>query len=180
MQLLEGLCRRLSDLLQRVTQGLPCRGHEGLREIQHLQRHESAEPDVVEGEKVSGGGGDEDLWPRQASWTLAGSRLFTQLVSVEMHKYEKAERICDLPLRSLPPVRVVLLLSHIRLLRLPGLPSARLRHPWDFPGKNTGVGCRFLPQASSRARDGTCISCVADSLLHCRQILYQLSHGLNS
>ena len=63
--------------------------------------------------KSAGGGGGEDLWPRQASWTLAGSRLFTQLVSVEMHKYEKAERICDLPLRSLPPVVVVLLLSHV-------------------------------------------------------------------
>jgi len=22
----------------------------------------------------------------------------------------------------------------------------RLRHPWDFPGKNTGVGCHFLLQ----------------------------------
>ena len=22
----------------------------------------------------------------------------------------------------------------------------RLRHPWDSPGKNTGVGCHFLPQ----------------------------------
>ena len=23
---------------------------------------------------------------------------------------------------------------------------ARLLCPWDFPGKNTGVGCHFLPQ----------------------------------
>ena len=23
--------------------------------------------------------------------------------------------------------------------------SARLLFPWDFPGKNTGVGCHFLP-----------------------------------
>ena len=22
----------------------------------------------------------------------------------------------------------------------------RLPHPWDSPGKNTGVGCHFLPQ----------------------------------
>ena len=27
-----------------------------------------------------------------------------------------------------------------------GLWSARLPHPWDFPGKNTGVGCHFLLQ----------------------------------
>ena len=26
----------------------------------------------------------------------------------------------------------------------PGPP--RLPHPWDFPGKNTGVGCHFLLQ----------------------------------
>ena len=25
-----------------------------------------------------------------------------------------------------------------------GLSSARLLCPWDFPGKNTGVGCHFL------------------------------------
>ena len=29
-------------------------------------------------------------------------------------------------------------------LRFRGLQPARLRHPWDFPGKNTGVGCHFL------------------------------------
>ena len=31
------------------------------------------------------------------------------------------------------------LLSH-------GLSPARLLCPWDFPGKNIGVGCYFLPQ----------------------------------
>ena len=32
----------------------------------------------------------------------------------------------------------------------------RLPHPWDSPGKNTGVGCHFLLQASSE-RDGNII-----------------------
>ena len=27
-----------------------------------------------------------------------------------------------------------------------GLQPTRLLHPWDFPGKSTGVGCRFLLQ----------------------------------
>ena len=27
-----------------------------------------------------------------------------------------------------------------------GLQPTRLPHPWDFPGKNTGVGCHFLLQ----------------------------------
>ena len=31
-------------------------------------------------------------------------------------------------------------------LQPPGLYPARLLCPWDFPGKNTGVGCYFLLQ----------------------------------
>ena len=27
-----------------------------------------------------------------------------------------------------------------------GLRPTRLLHPWDYPGKNTGVGCHFLLQ----------------------------------
>ena len=41
---------------------------------------------------------------------------------------------------------VALLLSHVRLLRLPGLQSARLLCPWDSPSKNTRVECHFLLQ----------------------------------
>ena len=35
------------------------------------------------------------------------------------------------------------------------LQIARLLCPWDFPDKNTGVGCHFLPQESSWSRDRT-------------------------
>ena len=38
---------------------------------------------------------------------------------------------------------------------LPGFPVHGI-----FPGKNTGVGCHFLPQGSSRPRDQTCVSYV--------------------
>ena len=31
-------------------------------------------------------------------------------------------------------------------LRHHGLQPTRLLHPWDFPGKNTGVGCHRLLQ----------------------------------
>ena len=52
----------------------------------------------------------------------------------------------------------------------PGLKPARLLHPWNSPGKNTGVGCHsflqeiFLTQGSN------------PGIPHCRQILYRLSH----
>ena len=39
--------------------------------------------------------------------------------------------------------------------------SARLLCPWDFPGKNTGVGCHLLLQGSSQLRDQTWISYVS-------------------
>ena len=47
---------------------------------------------------------------------------------------------------------------------------SRLLCPWDFPGKNTEVGCHFLLQRIFLTQ-------VSNSdLLHCRQILYHLSH----
>ena len=47
---------------------------------------------------------------------------------------------------------------------------ARLLHPWDFPGKNTGVGCHFLLQGIFLTQR------LNPSLPHCRQTLYSLSH----
>ena len=35
-------------------------------------------------------------------------------------------------------------------LRPHGLQPPRLLRPWDFPGKNTGVGCQFLQIAVRR------------------------------
>ena len=51
-----------------------------------------------------------------------------------------------------------------------GLYPARLLHPWDFTGKNTGVGCCFLLQGifpTQRSNLG---------IPHCKQTLYCLSH----
>ena len=42
--------------------------------------------------------------------------------------------------------------------------------PWDFPGKNTGVGCHSLLQGIFPTQGSK------SGLLYCRQILYQLSH----
>ena len=46
----------------------------------------------------------------------------------------------------------------------------RLLRPWDFPGKNTGVGCHFLLQEIFLTQG------LNPGLLHCRQTLYHLSH----
>ena len=54
-------------------------------------------------------------------------------------------------------------------LRPRGLQPTRLLCPWAFPGKNTGVGCHFLLQGIFPTQGSN------PGLLHCRQILYQLS-----
>ena len=43
-------------------------------------------------------------------------------------------------------------------------------HPWDFPGKSTGVGCHFLLQGIFPTRGSK------PGFPHCRQMLYRLSH----
>ena len=55
-------------------------------------------------------------------------------------------------------------------LRPQALQPTRLLHPWDFPGKNTGVGCHFLLQEIFPTQG------LNPGLLHCRQMLYHLSH----
>ena len=55
-------------------------------------------------------------------------------------------------------------------LRPHGLEPARPLCPWDSPGKNTGVDCHDLLQGIFPTQGWN------PSLLHCRQILYHLSH----
>ena len=53
------------------------------------------------------------------------------------------------------------------LFETPWLQPTRLLCPWDFPGKNTGVGCHSFSRGSSRPRDQTHVSCLG------KQTLYQ-------
>ena len=46
-------------------------------------------------------------------------------------------------------------------LRLHALWPARLLCPWNFPGKNTGVGCHFLCQGIFPTQDRTWVSGIA-------------------
>ena len=51
-----------------------------------------------------------------------------------------------------------------------GLQPARLLWPCNSPGKNTGVVCHSFPQGIFQTQGSNM------GLLHCRQILYHLSH----
>ena len=51
-----------------------------------------------------------------------------------------------------------------------GLYPSRFLHPWDFPGKNTGVGCYFLLQGIFPTQGSNL------GLPHCRQTHYCLRH----
>ena len=61
-------------------------------------------------------------------------------------------------------------LSHVQFFTTPWTVPARLLHPWDSPGKNSGVSCHSLLQGiflTQGLNPGLC--------LHCRQILYHLA-----
>ena len=58
-------------------------------------------------------------------------------------------------------------------LRHHGLQPTRLLCPWDCPGKNTGVGSHSLLQGIFPTQGSN------PNLLHCRQIIYCLSHQGN-
>ena len=62
------------------------------------------------------------------------------------------------------------LLSRVQLLRSHGLQPTRLLHPWNFPGKSTGVGCHFLLQGIFPSQISN------PGLLHCRWMFYCLRH----
>ena len=51
-----------------------------------------------------------------------------------------------------------------------GLQPTRLLHPWDFPGKNIGVGCQSLLQGIFLSQGSNL------GFLHCRWVLNCLSH----
>ena len=51
-----------------------------------------------------------------------------------------------------------------------GLQPTRLLCPWNSPGQHTGVGCHSVRQGIFPTQG------LNPSLLHCRRILYRLSH----
>ena len=68
------------------------------------------------------------------------------------------------------PVREWMLVAQSCLtLRPHGLQPTRLLCPWDFAGKDAGVGCHFFLQGIFLTQGSN------PGFLHCRQILYRLT-----
>ena len=63
-----------------------------------------------------------------------------------------------------PPCMCAQLLSHVRLSVAPWTVARQAPLSMGFSSKNTGVGCHFLLQGSSRPRDQTQVSHVAGGL----------------
>ena len=64
-------------------------------------------------------------------------------------------------------------LSCVQLFATPWTGAHQLLCPWDFPGKNTEVGCHALLQGIFPTQGSNPHLL---PLLHCRQILYPLTH----
>ena len=97
-----------------------------------------------------------------ALWVLSScSHCFPppHISTSSLHHIDKA-----LNCRILDPEVLLLLFIHQSCLTL--LQPARLLCPWDFPGKNTGVGCPFLLQVIVPTQGWN------SNLLHCRRDLY--------
>ena len=64
----------------------------------------------------------------------------------------------------------VLVAKSCLTLAIPWTAACQLLCPWNSPGKSTGVGCHFLLQGIFLSQGSN------PGLLHCRQMLYPLSH----
>jgi len=85
--------------------------------------------------------------------TLVGMLITRRLCTCGKHKEYGYMATCSVVSDSLRP-RVLL--------------PARLFCLWNFPGKNTGVGCHFLLQGSCQLRDQTHTSCPGRRIIyHC-------------
>ena len=110
--------------------------------------------------------------------------LITEMANTELHSYSKeitdvnrdAKTINQngrhfphyLPLPHYPPTKGYE--SESRSVMSNSLRPHRLYSPWNSPGQNSGVGSpSFLQEIFSTQRSNP-------GLLHCRWILYQLSH----
>ena len=77
-------------------------------------------------------------------WHDYSLKIFTRNVDIDIEVAQSCPTFCD--------------------------PMDRLLCPWNFPGKNTGVGCHFLLQEVFPIQGSN------PGLPHCKRILYHVSH----
>ena len=86
-------------------------------------------------------------------WVSDLEDRMVEVTVAEQNIEKKNEKEWRQPKRPL----LLLLLSHfsrIRLCTTHRKQPTRLPHPWDSPGKNTGVGCHFLLQCMKVKSEG--------------------------
>ena len=99
--------------------------------------------------------------PRRSSWSRDGTPISCTVRLILCHRANRQVHIC---------VSVLVAQSYSTLSWPHGLGPARLLCPRNSPGKNTEVGCHSLLQGILLTQG------LNTSVLHCRQILYHLSH----
>ena len=106
------------------------------------------------------------------SWDSLKSYWFISFLFKDISQLSDNSSCCYSVAKSYPVRTCVYLIAEScpTLLRPLWLWPTRLLCPWNFPGKNPGVGCHFFLQ-------GIFLTQVSNlGLPHCRQILYYLSH----
>ena len=132
----------------------------------------------------SSGVGSPPLGPGSIPWARAATQACKSCLGLPRAAYPTCVgRLAEtcLPLSIWQPTKGTLhSILHMRecvrcsvvsnILRPHGLQPTRLYCPWDSPGKNTGVGSCSLLQRIFLTQGSN------PGLLHCRQIIYRLSH----
>ena len=116
-------------------------------------------------------------WPSSLHWGAWASRVELELLggggsaSGEQPKPNRTDVLVRKGRRASLVVRWLRLKwSESRSVMSDSLQPHELYSPWNSPGQNTGVGSLSLPQQICLTQESNW------GRLHCRQILYQLSH----
>ena len=113
------------------------------------------------------GGGGSRVW--EGPCELKGSEAAGVLALLQLHR-RVPFYIVHSPFFSFILVSFSLFESESRSVVSNSLQPQELYSPWNSPGQNTGVGSLSLLQGFFLTQESN------PGLLHCRRILYQLSH----
>ena len=104
---------------------------------------------------IRGGRGEENIWPEtpspwRSSWRLGHSSAALAVSACQcwwvLSHYLGFCHVSSWLESLMVLTSIVCMYSHVWLLWPHGLEPARFLCPWNFPGKNTRVGCSFLLQ----------------------------------